>query len=339
MGDMEHRRFIYPVGQGGFSVERLEDFVVVFDCGSVSSPQVVEKWINELQKRTNHVNVLFISHFDNDHVNSIRYLLSKIKVLKAVTAFIPKELRTAYSVYTNGAYTSIMGMLTGNDVETEYVGDGEVSNKRFFHREVWEWIAKSMMSPVDFGSVKAILQNQKNIVLRQLEESQEYLESKRQDINDAFKVVFGPKGPNSKGLIVLSQKCKDIETQLSLIYQGCEWCHKSPSRLASFQSSCLYVGDADLKNRSNKKDVKDFLNKYRSERSLMLMQIPHHGSKYNVGALFEMDFSTKYYFVNDITVSRIQANTKLYNSLMGQNKLLYVGDQCQDMIVTETKIK
>ena len=68
------------------------------------------------------------------------------------------------------------------------------------------------------------------------------------------------------------------------------------------------------------------------------MQIPHHGSKYNVGARFETDFAAKYYFVNDINTKRIQNNQRLYNSLMFNKALLAVGDNCQDMI-TETEVK
>lgn len=331
-------RYIRPVGQGGFSIERIEDFVIVFDCGSVSSPQVVEKWIDKLQCEVDHVNVLFISHFDKDHVNSIQYLLSKVSVLKVITPNIPTEVRTAYSIYTNGAYSMIMQLFNDRGVEHEEVGKGEVNRKPYYYRDVWEWIAKSMLSPADFAKVTTNLQN-RGVDLKELELNPEYVDSRKEDINDAFKDVFGGKGPNAKGLIVLSQKCKDIKTKLSLIFQGCEWCNYSTSRIACSVSSCLYVGDADLKNIDNKKDVKEFLKSNRVETPLMLMQIPHHGSKYNVGANFETDFAAKYYFVNDINTKRIQNNQSLYNSLMLKKELLAVGDNCQDMIVTETEVK
>lgn len=331
-------RYIRPVGQGGFSIERIEDFVTVFDCGSVSSPQVVEKWIDKLQSEVDHVNVLFISHFDKDHVNCIKYLLNKVSVLKVITPYIPTELRTAYSIYTNGAYSMIMQLFNDIGVESEEVGKGEVNKKPYYYRDIWEWIAKSMLSPVDFAKVTINLQN-RGVDLKELELNSGYVDSQKENINDSFKDVFGQSGPNAKGLIVLSQKCKDTATKLSLIFHGCEWCNYSTSRIACYVSSCLYVGDADLKNRDNKKDVKDFLKNNQTESPLMLMQIPHHGSKYNVGARFETDFTAKYYFVNDINTKRIQNNQRLYNSLMLNKALLAVGDNCQDMIVTETEVK
>ena len=195
-----------------------------------------------------------------------------------------------------------------------------------------------MMTTADFSAVTTNLQRS-GVVLETLKIDPDYLESQKEKINEAFKDVFGPKGPNSKGLIVLSQKCRGIETKLCLIYQGCEWCRKVLSRIASNVSSCLYVGDADLKNRANKKDVKEFLKNYRSESSLLMMQIPHHGSQYNVGARFETDFAAKYYFVNDITTKRIQGNRRLYNSLMSQKNLLVVSENCKNLVVTITEIK
>lgn len=320
-------------------MERIDDYFVLYDCGSSTSPEAVEACIDKLQQYTDHINVFFISHFDNDHVNCIRYLLNKVQVLKVVTSYIPSELRTAYSVYTNNAYNTIIGILKDYNIELVAVGGEDEERKHYFPSDIWVWIAKSMITTRDFIAVTTSLQNRGVVLDRLKDENIEYLESQRENINNAFKDAFGSKGPNSKGLIVLSQKCKEIKTRQSLMFQGCIWCYKIPSMKASYQSSCLYVGDADLKNRKKKKDVKDFLKRNRTEPSLMLMQIPHHGSKYNVGTRFESDFASNYYFVNDITDNRIRKNVNLYNSLMAQKKLLIVRDNCCDLIVTKTEIK
>lgn len=337
---MIHERYICPVGQGGFSIEKIEDYVVAYDCGSATSPQMVERCVDYLALHVDHMDILFISHFDNDHVNSLRYLLNKVRVHKAVTTFIPKDLRTAYSIYTDGAYSSIMSLLEDKErgIELDELGEKEKVEKRYGFHDIWEWIAKSMMTADDFTKVATFLQL-KGIIMERLNHDPDYLESKKDVINDSFKTVFGSKGPNAKGLIMISQRCKGVVTNLCVIHQGCEWCHKYTSRLASSVSSCLYVGDSDLKNRSNKKEVKHFLCRYKTEDSLLIMQIPHHGSKYNVGVKFETDFSASYYFVNDITIIRLQKNTKLYNSLIIQKKLMISGDSCQSVIATETEIK
>lgn len=335
---MELKRFICPVGQGGLAIEHIGDYSVVYDCGSVSSPYMVSKSIDRLSHEVNLVNILFISHFDRDHVNGIEYLLNRVKVKKAVTSLIPDDLKFVYGKYTNGAYSDIMTLLRNYNVEIDEIGDKEGNAAPYGYNAIWEWLAKSMMTKGDFAKVENLLQVL-GIDLNKLEADPIYLDKVKENINNAFKTVFGAKGPNAKGLVVLSQRCKNTVTRMSMIYQGCEWPTKNTTRLASFESSCLYVGDADLKNRTNKKELKDFLKKYRVETPFMLMQIPHHGSKYNIGASFEKDFDARYYFVNDIDTDRLEKNPVLYNSLTSQKKLLLSGGKCTDMYVAETVIK
>ena len=71
-------RIFHPVGQGAFYSERHtignENFNIVYDCGSLSSKidSVVQDFADQ-----NEIDVLFISHFDQDHVNKIKLLLQK----------------------------------------------------------------------------------------------------------------------------------------------------------------------------------------------------------------------------------------------------------------------
>ena len=336
--DILHRRYIFPVGQGGFACEMIGDYVVVFDCGSLTSNSMVESCIDHLSTMTDHVDILFISHFDTDHVNSIRYLVSSVKVKNAVMSLIPNEMKAAYGVYTNGAYTSIVGLLTGNDIEIIEVGGEEEDRLVMPFQNIWEWIAKSMMNNAEFASVTSQMQTA-GIDVNRLSDAN-YLESEKVDINNAFKTVFGAKGPNTKGLIMLSQHCKDVNVRYAEILIGCrEW--YMPYRIEDEcdVSSCLYVGDADLKNKANNIMVQDFLDRNRNEKPLLLMHIPHHGSQYNIGAQFETDFPAKYYFVNDEDTKRLQKSAGLFGSLMKKKKLLVSRGHCQDLICTRAKVE
>lgn len=333
---MRHERFIFPVGQGGFAGERIEDYVVVFDCGSISSTSMVESCIDRVYREIDHVDLLFISHFDNDHVNGIRYLLSYLTVKRAVVSWIPKELRAAYGVYTNGAYTATMGLLRDNNVEVEQIGEEERNEKNYGFQQIWEWIAKSMMTMDEFKKITANMQAA-GIDVARLTSDPYYLENQRENVNTAFKDEFGAKGPNTKGLIMLSQKCAGVPKSETVIDIGC-WLGCGPfDRMGTFEeTSCLYVGDADLKNKTNKKLVKDFLDNHRWEQLLLMMQIPHHGSQYNIGAQFETDFSARYYFVNDIDTKRLQKNVNLFKSLTSQKNLLVSRGLCMDLIRAKT---
>ena len=120
---MKLERILHPVGQGGFSVEIIKDFCIVYDCGSISSYSMIESCIDHFSRKVKQVDVLFISHFDKDHVNGIRYLINSVPVKKAVTSYIPKELRVVFDLATNGAYTAILGILRERQVTIDEVGE------------------------------------------------------------------------------------------------------------------------------------------------------------------------------------------------------------------------
>lgn len=333
---MIHERFISPVGHGGFSIESIGDCVTVYDCGSTSSPQMVESSVDIMTQYTDHVDLLFISHFDKDHVNTLRYLLSNVKVYKAITPMIPDELKWCYGVYTNGAYTSIMDLLEEYVPERDRIGDKQVEERTYPFKSIWEWIAKSMMTQADFAGLKVQLQTA-GIDMGMVEDA-DYVERNKETINNVFKNHFGPKGPNAKGLIVLSQRSKNVEIKYSRVERG--WSGRWPLWIVNNteESSCLYVGDADMRNISNNKDIQAFLKKHRTELRLQLMQLPHHGSRYNVGVHFEKDYPACFYFLNDKTTKRFQANKSLFRSLTTKRKLLVARDVFQDLIYTETVI-
>ena len=84
-------RSILPVGQGAFYTECFEGknkdnsffgnrFNVVYDCGSMPDPTIVEKEIRNHFQKDEPIEAVFISHLDNDHINGIPYLLGHCHV-------------------------------------------------------------------------------------------------------------------------------------------------------------------------------------------------------------------------------------------------------------------
>lgn len=336
---MIHRRFVCPVGQGGFHIETIGDMTIVFDCGSATSLAIVEDCIDILRKERDRVDYLFISHLDTDHVNSLGYLLHSVKVCKAVTPMIPQELKEVYSIATNGAYNTIIAMLQASDVTIEEVGNDDNWGRDYSFRDIWEWIAKSMMQPNDFSLLTTELTNE-GIDCQELGNAQ-YLEEEKASINNAFKTVFGSQGPNAKGLIMLSQRSENVKVRTSKVYKGCRCCYSDcdyPMCIGTSEnSSCLYVGDANLKKKANLTDVQAFLRRM-TDNQLELMQIPHHGSQYNSGKTLNQDIVADYYFLNDTDTRRLQKNDCLFNSLMRSGKLLVARENPRNMISTATRI-
>lgn len=80
------QRTFYPVGQGGFYSESFKtennNFNVVYDCGSIS--RGVDKVISNSFDKNEDIDILFISHFDSDHVNKINILKNSVGKIKIV---------------------------------------------------------------------------------------------------------------------------------------------------------------------------------------------------------------------------------------------------------------
>ena len=75
---MEVIRTIHPVGQGGFYTEifrdGINDHCIVYDCGS-ENKQKLKSVISSALPDNTPIDILFISHFDSDHVNGIKELI------------------------------------------------------------------------------------------------------------------------------------------------------------------------------------------------------------------------------------------------------------------------
>ena len=92
---MQVTRIQYPIGQGCFhtgrvgplegAVHEANAFQYVYDCGS-GNQQALGTAIETYKAQTSRVDALFVSHFDNDHVNGLDLLLSAVKV---DTVYIP----------------------------------------------------------------------------------------------------------------------------------------------------------------------------------------------------------------------------------------------------------
>lgn len=82
-------RTIHPVGQGGFYTERFKEisslkkksYNVVYDCGSDTGKagngisRYVQREIDSVFSKNEKIDIVFISHLDNDHINGVEYLM------------------------------------------------------------------------------------------------------------------------------------------------------------------------------------------------------------------------------------------------------------------------
>ena len=78
------KRIFHPIGQGAFYSERHENFNIVYDCGNWRNTKLADKVVKQAFTKNEVVDILFISHFDYDHVNKIKTLSEHTKIKKVI---------------------------------------------------------------------------------------------------------------------------------------------------------------------------------------------------------------------------------------------------------------
>ena len=91
-------RTFHPVGQGAFYTERFYDDkgnviqTIVFDCGVLHGPSTRSKKLIQYAFNSNeHIDYLFISHLDEDHISLVETLLSTCYVHQIVLPLVSEE--------------------------------------------------------------------------------------------------------------------------------------------------------------------------------------------------------------------------------------------------------
>lgn len=92
----QFQRTFFPVGQGAFYGETIRNnennstFNIVYDCGSVSK-SAIEQTIKHSFPKGSKIDILFISHFDADHVNQIITLKDEFDIKRVVMPLLDKN--------------------------------------------------------------------------------------------------------------------------------------------------------------------------------------------------------------------------------------------------------
>ena len=123
---IKHERKFLPVGHGAFFIERLyvDDkriLTAVYDCGDSHGGAIVQKYadqeFNSPTEPNEKIGILFISHFDHDHVNGLQYL--KPYLNERTRVFLPYFYDNLISVYNRDkrvGVESVISVLTGSGI-------------------------------------------------------------------------------------------------------------------------------------------------------------------------------------------------------------------------------
>lgn len=304
-------RTFHPVGHGAFYTERFYDEAeqnvanYVFDCGCYEAAKNgmsardyekrIKKAIDTEFKRDEKIDALFISHFHQDHINGVEYLMSYCKIHKIYVPAITPEIVIESFLYNyiatgnplcrankllwrivKGLFGEVMVFIKGKhpiglrQINWEYT---------LFHPDIGnnkQQIIKVFKAEPSFSKVF----NGDNVDIDELTKA--LYKVKINKCKKIYNDVYG-KGHNSYSMTVLSGICHEDEDGkeanaacLPSCLRHMEWqCKGYSNRLCTL--NCLYTGDYEAKNLLDKLQTV-----YEQRLKFIgLIQVPHHGSEHN----------------------------------------------------------
>ena len=278
MADMFFKRILHPVGQGAFFTEQFLDengtsvLNVVYDCGSFTSqPNLVEYEIRNTFEKNAHIDLLFISHFDEDHVNGLMTLQNKTKIDKDTKVIIPFKYPYLLMVMDDDYPTLARFVMRMFNIGAQVIGvDDGINENR-------------LGEPIDIDRLDGnITLGGKNVI--RLDKVLWYyypfpneILTKRKELRDIYKTIGKTKGGvtriNVNALFMLSFPAVDITYNTNIWHQI--------NLIGGAVPTCFYTGDSNLKGNGYdevKKMVTDILDIYSKGTKVSMMQVPHHGS-------------------------------------------------------------
>lgn len=315
-------RTIQPVGQGGFYTEIFEipnqkgeisTHCVVYDCGSATRAEPKKTIESALfDDKDLDIDILFISHFDDDHVNGLAELSKKHRIKRIVIPqihgyewFYILEDSIKRGTYQprgnliNSFLKSIRNETSQNEIqiiEIAPIDSSEYNNQTLpsgsvlspFEKEIeWIYIPVNTMDLNKINLLKWELApifgaDQDPTIWDSMsgEQCATVISENRSTINDIYKRVFGSSNASS---MCLYSGLDSVSLQSeSNIYKGCwQFCYWRDSWCRSKENSeaCLYTGDSNLNDPNLRHTLICVLHQH--IRRIGLIQIPHHGSGHN----------------------------------------------------------
>lgn len=318
----EFIRTFHPIGQGAFYSEKHifsneTSCTIVYDCGSETfNKTILQKKINASlfkSKSSNNIDILFISHFHQDHINGIKYLNPRIIIIPMLSdddiimlkvfntilgakydidfasdprSFFPnskiiKVEPTDDNLTSETDVSTLNDLLDGANEETINSGKHILLN----HQQLsWVYIPFNY----NFKGKKDIFKKEiaaQGLIFEKLNEPS-YITKEAAKIRKATKKMKG--GPNEQSLIVYSGPCNEGNF-IDIYMPNIKSCIHFHNR--NWESGCLYLGDSTITD-DLLQQLYNKIGKY--EKSLGTIQIPHHGSRDSYSELIIQKYSNPF---------------------------------------------
>lgn len=318
------KRTFHPVGQGAFFTEQFYNddattllYNVVYDCGSKSQgiKTQMERSIRNVFHDKKKIDVLFLSHFDDDHINFVKTLkdnghLSGTKIfipMLAAEEWLGIEPYVSNYHYilslndsTQGRTRVIrvkfdgeeVGELTHNNdpiiiekIEGDTISSGSLLQPNLPVLDVvWYYAPFNVQFNELIEEFRKKLKNE-GLEYEKLTDK-DYLPGRIRKLKKIYRSLG--KRPsvgtviNLNSLLVMSypkdaEKCYELGARSMISCRGGLWRYLYHG---CYSGSCLYTGDTSANEDFVWKRIEQMINQCLGQDSkLWLLQIPHHGSK------------------------------------------------------------
>ena len=320
-------RSFLTVGQGACYLEQFRIYEnnkygrinIMYDCGSSSSLESLKTCLSDNLDDGETIHAVFISHFDEDHINGLPFLLEKYSVKNLFIPLITEEEKKilqlsclcgiAYCSHKEffdkffGEYPYINGfenvyyvastestdndfIPSGWDIQYSIIRSGEnVVNRIGYNNpsELSEWY----YVPFNFRQ-KSRYNELINELNKEFKEDIDlekilYIIKDNDDNIEKFKKAYRKvTGSTNTNTMVLFSGTKNKNTIQRIYNKRCSSCYYpycDPCCHFHSPSGCLYMGDYNASGQTRWQGLKDAFCKYWD--LIGCVQIPHHGSKHS----------------------------------------------------------
>lgn len=315
------KRTFHPVGQGAFFTEQFYSddvekllYNVVYDCGSKSEgiKRQMERSIRNVFHGKKKIDVLFLSHFDDDHINFVKTLNDKGR-LSGTRIFIP--MLAAEEWLGIEPYVSNYHYILSLNDSTQ--GRTRVIKVSFFDDEVGEWRRPIVVDDIEGDTIPSGSLLQLNLPVQDvvwyyapfnvqfnelIEEFREklrnegldyrrltdkdYLLGKIRKLKQIYRSLgkkpSGGTAINLNSLLVMSYPNDAVQCRFVGAWRmiGCHCNYWNDYHDNCYSGSCLYTGDTSANETFVWQRIEMIIDRCLGIDSMLgLLQIPHHGSK------------------------------------------------------------
>ena len=321
------QRTFHPIGQGAFYSEKHKDFNIVFDCGNWKDANSVNKVIKNSFNTGEDIDILFVSHFDYDHVNKIDILKSNFHIKRVVLPLLHEnEKNFLIRFYDKLGFNNITQLIRDpieffgdetiilrvkisennyetNDEATIEIDDlnesMEINGGTILKIGYWAFIPYN----IEYNLRKKKLEKgfeKLGLDINEFKDDLNYSIDNRKAIQKVYDSLKGGINKNSmmlySGPAESNQKKYILHTMFSNIFNNLERCCYPRYRYKYIYNKvgCVYTGDANL----NESKLNIIFKKYWDR--IGTVQIPHHGEMDS----FDLNLLSDNQFICPISVGR-----------------------------------